>query len=180
MRTRTAGDVNYFSEPTLIQMYKSMLKTISEVHALRIAHRNIECSNWLVTQGRELKLTDFGIAKLVQNKDTFDVHTIRPGAKNISRYLLEMRRMDEFSEGDVFAEDIWALGKVFLELMTLKVYLNVNAKQETELAQFIETRRAELSYSPIVGRVITRMLADPPRPRCNELLQLLEQPETTA
>lgn len=103
----------------LLALYRSMLRTISEVHNMRIAHRCIDCSNWLMTRAGEVKLSDFGQAKQVKSKETTFGHTIRANPQYASPFL---QKADDSTAYNPFKEDIWSLGKVFFEMSVLKIY----------------------------------------------------------
>lgn len=102
-----AADAFYYSHKTTIT-YEGM-----EIHG--VIHRDIKPENIFVTDTGELKILDFGIAKLSNVSLTTSTE-----ARNVTGTLAYMS--PEQIDGNVlgFESDIFSLGTVFYELLTRK------------------------------------------------------------
>lgn len=84
-------------ETTLLDWYRSMSRTVSSLHNRRVAHKAIDATNWLLTDGMQVKLTDFGLA-------------VRLAEVNEDR--------TQESPTDPFIEDALQLANVFYQMAT--------------------------------------------------------------
>lgn len=56
-------------EPLLSQLFVQILAGVQYAHSKKIVHRDIKPSNFLITKDNNLKILDFGIAKLLDQSD---------------------------------------------------------------------------------------------------------------
>lgn len=97
--------------PILIQMADAL----DAAHEQGMVHRDVKPANVLLRDDGRVKLTDFGIVKILQSQDI----SLTPAMATVgtSRYMspeqADFRRQDEIS----FASDIYALGVVAYEML---------------------------------------------------------------
>jgi len=137
----------------LVQWYDSMLTTLATLHENRIAHRCIDLSNWLMTASGEVKLSDFGQAKIIKSKETLQFHSIRMNKAYLERDLLNGTDVVH----SPFADDMWSLGKVFFEMAVRKVFEHLNTFSQLHLEQKV-TRELTSFGCPQLTQLVLGML----------------------
>ncbi|MFO1338618.1 MAG: protein kinase [Burkholderiaceae bacterium] len=101
-----------------LALFMDVLAAIAHAHHRLILHRDIKPSNILVTRGGEVKLLDFGIAKLMRD-DTGS----EPGATELTRrvgraFTLQYAAPEQLQDGEVTtATDVYALGVLLYVLL---------------------------------------------------------------
>ena len=132
-----------------MQQAKAILETLDALHGARIAHRLINASNLLLTDNFDLKLADFGSAKLIQECSTVGPHTIRNYKRDVAPDVIKACRDVEPAPCDPFKLDVWAFGKVLFEMTQLKSYEHLNTIPEDELPHYIRLRLREKGYEEL-------------------------------
>lgn len=91
-------------ENLLLSWYQSMAGTLRQVHEQRVVHRFIRADKWLVTEDEQVKLTHFGLAKLMSAGESAAPVSdpANPG----------------WSSTKIFAEDAFHLAQVFYQMAT--------------------------------------------------------------
>ena len=155
----------------LLQAYDSLLDTLQQLHAQRIAHRCIDVTNIFVTEQEEFKIGDFGHVKSVPDGQTLDQHSIYGWKPNVSPNLALSQEELEFS---IFKEDIWSLGKVFFEMAALKAYEHLNTFPDDTLISKVNQTMQRYNC-PELNRLILKMISRDQslRPMAAECLQEL-------
>ena len=94
-----------------LKLFCLLCRTIEAAHASLIVHRDLKPSNLFVTSDGDLKVLDFGIAKLVDEESGAHTHSVAltPGYAAPEQYR---------SETLTTAIDVFALGVVLTELLT--------------------------------------------------------------
>ncbi|KAL1566455.1 Mitogen-activated protein kinase kinase 9 [Salvia divinorum] len=103
-----------FTESLLSKLCRQILTGLEYLHSHKIIHRDLKPSNILVDQKMEIKISDFGVSKILQR-------TLDPCNSYVGTCAyMSPERFDPDSFGsksyDVYAGDIWSLGLTLLEL----------------------------------------------------------------
>lgn len=112
--------------------------TVKILHDKKICHRDIKAMNIFVTKDWVLKLGDFGSSKRVFENER---HSIVGTASYLSPELKQMYYLTGNEKNDPYRDDIWALGKVFLEIYSgnslscLKEYDQIHKKIDEDLSR---------------------------------------------
>jgi serine/threonine protein kinase len=102
----------YFSEDIILSWFVQICLALKHVHDHKILHRDIKSQNIFLTKGNNVKLGDFGIAKILKN--TVDLAKTCIGTPYyLSPEICENKPYNNKS-------DIWALGCILYEMATLK------------------------------------------------------------
>lgn len=105
-----------------LRLFLDVLEAVSHAHANLIVHRDIKPANVLVSHDGQVKLLDFGIAKLIERDD--ESGTSWSGAAALTReggsaLTPEFAAPEQISGGPVTtATDVYALGVLLYVLLT--------------------------------------------------------------
>jgi len=97
----------------LVQRWTWQLSSaLQHVHAQGVLHRDLKLANVFLTQGRAIKLGDFGVARLLSTHTHFAQTMV-----GTPYYLApEVLRSAPYA----FAADVWSVGVILFELLTLR------------------------------------------------------------
>ncbi len=90
---------------------KQILRGIEHAHSYRIVHRDIKPQNILMTDNKELKISDFGIARALSETAMTQTNHIMGSVHYLSPEQAKGIRTDESS-------DIYSIGIVLFEMLT--------------------------------------------------------------
>ena len=122
--TRYAQD-HGLSERQRLTLFLRVCRAVESAHRALIVHRDLKPSNVLVTADGEMKLLDFGIAKLLD--DTEDATRTRHHALTPAYAAPE-----QFTPGAITtATDVYALGVLLRELLTGERNASADARTAT-------------------------------------------------
>jgi len=122
-----------------IKLFQQVLDAVRYAHARHVIHRDLKPSNILVTAAGQVRLLDFGVAKLLGREDTQLTQLYGPALtpEYASPELMRGESLDTVS-------DIYSLGVVLYELLTggrpYRIKANASVSQ---LEQAIATVRIE-------------------------------------
>lgn len=110
-------------EHQIIDLARQITEALAAAHERGIIHRDIKAGNIMVTPGGQVKVLDFGLAKIVSNQKP-DSHAAPPSlmtqtnaiAGTIAYMSPEQLRREKLD----FRSDIFSLGTVFYELFSGK------------------------------------------------------------
>jgi eukaryotic-like serine/threonine-protein kinase len=113
-----------------LRLFLDVLDAVTHAHNRLILHRDLKPSNILVTSAGEVKLLDFGIAKLLDEAEAGEL-TQQAG----SAYTLHYAAPEQLQGGEVTtATDVYALGVLLFRLLSGQ--LPLQAAEGDTLAQW--------------------------------------------
>ena len=97
-----------------LRLFQQICRALSHAHANLIVHRDLKPSNILVTPLGEVRLLDFGIAKLLDSEDALPDQT-RTGVRAFTLHYAAPEQLR--GEPVTTMTDVYALGMVLFELL---------------------------------------------------------------
>ena len=94
---------------------RQILEGLNYIHSKGISHKNLKCSNLLINQDLNVKITDFGFINIL-SKDS-DGNPIYNGPPNWVSPEVKIKKVVQNGEFSP-SSDIWAFGCVLLEMLT--------------------------------------------------------------
>jgi serine/threonine-protein kinase len=101
-----------------IELFLQVLRAVHYAHASLVIHRDIKPSNIFVTMGGEVKLLDFGIAKLIDRKTRSTERTELTQMYGRLMTLSYASPEQVLGEPLTTASDVYSLGVILFELLT--------------------------------------------------------------
>ncbi|MBS0555809.1 MAG: protein kinase [Proteobacteria bacterium] len=150
--------VKHLAVAQRIELFLDMCAAVEFAHQHHVVHRDLKPSNVLVTPAGEIKLLDFGIAKVLVDS--------APGDSTLTQARRERPMTPAYAAPEQFnggmitkATDIYALGCVLYQLLTDKyAYDFRGAKRPEDMRRIIEASdptppsRLKLSAPPVPSR----------------------------
>jgi serine/threonine protein kinase/ABC-type sulfate transport system substrate-binding protein len=118
-----------------------------------ILFRDMRPTNVMVTANGEIKLIDFGIARIFNNRDT-----TMPGSQSYAP-------LEQYARGQSDARsDIYALGATLYDLLTKEMPIDASSRRMNSTL-FTPPRRLNPYISPTIEAVILKAMAQDPQDR---------------
>jgi serine/threonine protein kinase/tetratricopeptide (TPR) repeat protein len=120
-----------------VRLFRQVLLAVEHAHARLVIHRDVKPSNVLVTDAGEVRLLDFGIAKLLESEG--DAHVATALTHEGGRPLTPQYASPEQLLGEPLttACDVYSLGVMLHELLTGKLPYELKGKSLSELESAI-------------------------------------------
>ncbi|MFK7985920.1 MAG: serine/threonine-protein kinase [Sandaracinaceae bacterium] len=122
----------------VLPLYAPVLAALSEAHAHEVVHRDLKPANVFLVEGGEVKLLDFGLAKMLSVEDTpSDEETLTRRGRIVGTpaYMAPEQITDAFV--DVRA-DVYALGVMLFELLADRRPFRYERRSELLRAHLLE------------------------------------------
>ncbi|MBD3220833.1 protein kinase [bacterium] len=115
-----------------LELFCTVCETVQAAHNNLVVHRDLKPANILVTEGGEIRLLDFGIAKLLDETDTDTTMAL-------DRLLTPAHAAPEQVMGRpvTTATDVYSLGVLLYELLTDERPLDVDQSSATAIERSI-------------------------------------------
>ncbi|MDP3083798.1 MAG: serine/threonine-protein kinase, partial [Rubrivivax sp.] len=130
-----------------IRLCLDVLDAVAHAHTRLILHRDIKPSNILVTTGGDVKLLDFGIAKLLDDQTGLGQATALTRESG-NAFTMQYAAPEQVQGGDVTtATDVYALG-VLLHLLLTGLHPGTSADTPLErMRELVEVEAAPMSLA---------------------------------
>ncbi len=155
-----------FPEELVLDWFTQLTTAIAYCHSKRVLHRDLKPGNVFLTATNQVKLGDFGIARVLEN--TMDKAQTVAGTP----YFMSPEVCENKPYGS--ESDIWALGCILYEMCTLR-----HPFEATNLLGLVfkivteEPKPIPSAYSPSLWELVQRMLCKVPgeRPSAQQVLE---------
>jgi len=141
----------HFDEGQILDWFTQACLGLKHVHDHKILHRDLKTQNIFLTSKGEVRLGDFGISRVLKN--TLDqAHTLVGTPYYLSPEMVNGLPYDHRS-------DIWSMGVVLYELLTLQHPFNADSLQMLAL-KIIQGNYPPIpkEYSKAIDDLLSRML----------------------
>ncbi|MBI9043504.1 MAG: SUMF1/EgtB/PvdO family nonheme iron enzyme [Anaerolineaceae bacterium] len=137
-----------------VTLTKKISNALNYAHKRNVIHRDIKPANVLITEEGEPKLTDFGIAKILDmNQST--VLTRTGVGIGTPEYMAPEQFLGKDIDGRV---DIYALGVVLYELVTGRRPYQADTPAAVMIKQTTEALPSPLDINPMVDEALERVI----------------------
>ncbi|MGE0882461.1 MAG: protein kinase [Blastocatellales bacterium] len=143
-----------------LRLFQSVCEAVQYAHQNLIVHRDLKPSNILVTHAGEVKLLDFGIAKILDPTDD-----AAGQSQTLLNFLTPEYASPEHISGQRIstASDVYSLGVLLYELLTGARPFNPTSRSPQELIRLIETHepaRPSLVSAPLDESIRKQLRGD--------------------
>jgi serine/threonine-protein kinase len=149
----------------------TLIKAVQYLHKNNIIHCDIKPHNILITPDKQVKVTDFGIARAVTSATTTMTETIMGSANYFSPEQAKGGEIKEYS-------DLYSLGIVLYEMMTGEVPFSGDSPISVALKHIKETPKKPSSLNSDIPnnleKLIMKALAKDPEDRFENAAEMRE------
>jgi len=154
-------------EQRAVWILNQLLEAVGFAHKKGIIHRDIKPSNILITNDDNVKILDFGIAKILQDKGL-----TKTGTKMGTVYYMSPEQIKAVKDID-HRTDIYSLGITLYEMLSGRVPFNVDTDSDFEIMNEIVSSELKdpREYYPHISNWVVNVLFDSVKKDRNERIQ---------
>jgi len=143
-------------EQRAVWILNQMLEAVGFAHKKGIIHRDIKPSNILISKDDSVKILDFGIAKILQDKGL-----TKTGTKMGTVYYMSPEQIKAIKDID-HRTDIYSLGITLYEMLSGRVPFNVDTDSDFEIMNEIVSSdlKDPREYYPHISNWVVDVLYD--------------------
>lgn len=134
-----------------IEYMSQSLEALDYAHGRGVVHRDIKPGNIMITLQGEVKLMDFGIAKVASDRKLTKTGLMVGSVYYMSPEQIEGRELDSRS-------DLYSLGVTMYELVTGKRPFNGDSEYQVMAAHLKETPRPPLELDPSLPPALNQII----------------------
>jgi len=128
------------SEHTAIEIFKKICDGVVYAHKMHVVHRDLKPTNILIGQYNQIKVCDFGIAKVLKEGAKKSKMSFRVG----TYAYMAPEQIEESTVG--YFSDIYSLSIIFYEMLTGKYPYEIKRGTDTEYMDAHRTAQPRLEY----------------------------------
>jgi serine/threonine protein kinase len=154
-------------EQRAVWILNQLLEAVGFAHKKGIIHRDIKPSNILITKDDDVKILDFGIAKILQDKGL-----TKTGTKMGTVYYMSPEQIKAVKDID-HRTDIYSLGITLYEMLSGRVPFNVDTDSDFEIMNEIVSSdlKDPREYYPHISSWVVNVLFDSVKKDRNKRIQ---------
>jgi serine/threonine-protein kinase len=157
-----------------IELTEAVCDALAVAHAQGVIHRDVKPANIMVTRDGQVKVTDFGIARVTTNETVQQTAAVLGTASYLSPEQAQGGHIDQRS-------DLYSLGCVLYEMLTGRPPFTADSPvavaSKHVLEQPIPPSRLNADVSPALDAVVMRALAKNPDNRYQSAEEMKEDLE---
>lgn len=169
-----------------LDLFLSIARAVAFAHAHLIVHRDLKPSNVLVKESGEIRLLDFGIARLLQPESLHDMQLTRVGARALTP---QYAAPEQFTGQPItVATDVYTLGVLLYWLLSTRSPYQLQSDSMAELEDAIVNRdpepltkrmdrRAARALKGDVEAIVAKAMSKRPQDRYETVNALIEDIE---
>lgn len=144
-----------FSVREAVSVLKQLLDAIGHAHQVGVIHRDIKPSNILLCDNGKVKVTDFGLAKVVQQKDGASTVT---QARAGTLYYMSPEQIKGLKNVDI-RSDLYSLGMTLYEMLTGRVPFDKTDSDFTIQRQIVDGEiPSPIKFNADIPKKLTRII----------------------
>lgn len=164
-----------FNIKDTISILKQLLNAIGHAHQVGVIHRDIKPSNILLCDNGKIKVTDFGLAKVVQQRDGASTVT---QARAGTLYYMSPEQIKGLKNVDT-RSDLYSLGMTVYEMLTGRVPFDKTDSDFTIQRQIVDGEiPSPIKFNAGINkkfiRIILKSIAKEPEKRYQTADEMLE------
>jgi pSer/pThr/pTyr-binding forkhead associated (FHA) protein/PAS domain-containing protein len=164
----------------ILRYLHQMLLGLRYLHGRSIVHGDLKCANVLVTDKGEVKLTDFGTAKVIKTAHIGGETATSAEAVTVHGTLLWMAPETIRGRPPSFASDIWSVGCCIIEMLNAEFpWYEYDFESEEQMANLLKYTQ-DPPEVPQTSHAVVRAIADAclnldagARPTVEQLLHMM-------
>ena len=160
-------------EKEAIEIFKKICDGIGYAHKMRVIHRDLKPTNILIGQYNQVKISDFGIAKVLKEGAKKSKMSFRIG----TYAYMAPEQIEEEIVG--YFSDIYSLGIIFYEMLTGRYPYEIKRGTDTEYLDAHRSAQPLLEYikNPKLKEIIRKCLEKNYEKRYQTIDEILEDLE---